>query len=191
MHCDVQEIVKEQIVEPRPKVVGTRARTGADHVAMTPPQPDEANAPPEGPPTDGFSVRDPFLMVGNFVQCQYNDSGHQTTCPSVGVIDRSSCACKWWEAQRLEDNKHNGFKVKYLGASLTQGWEEVGVDLSRLRRTGIDDEFQNIGVMRNLNGEVDLAAIPSDMTNQEAPAVGEDGQDVEAPSFTEADTAKW
>ena len=55
-HCEVQQIVKEQIVEPHSKVVGTRARSGAAHVAMTPPQQDEANAAQEGPDKDGFSV---------------------------------------------------------------------------------------------------------------------------------------
>ena len=61
-----------------------------------------------------------------------------------------------------------------MQADPSKGWEEADVDLSRLRRTAIDDEFTNVGVIRNLNGEVDLAASPSDMTNQEAAAAGED-----------------
>ena len=116
------------------------------------------NAAPEGPQTDGVVVRDPFLMVGKLVQRQYNDSAHQKSCVLYPGTDCSSCACKWWEAKIMEDNKDNGFRVRFLQADQSKGWEEAGVDLSRLRRTSIAEELTSIGVARNQIPEVDLAA---------------------------------
>ena len=91
----------------------------------------------------------------------------------------------------MEDNKEKGFRVRFTQADPSKGWDEADVDLSCLRRTSIAEEFTSIGVARNLICEVDLAVSATDMTNQEAAAPGEEGHEVEPPTFTEAETTNW
>ena len=100
-------------------------------------------------------------MVGAHVQCLFSDAAHLKDCANFpgAPKDNRPCDCKWWDATIIQYQKNHGFSVNHTMKDINQGWEEHGVDISRLRPREVGPEAANDGaVERDLTNVLQLAA---------------------------------